>query len=191
MRTVVRAEGQTKPDVEAAIAALLNGFVFDRVEYLVPANMVGFELERGQGYEHAEGGVRLVGVDGEDRIIRWFHAGNEEDLWIGLEPDPSAELCWVPEVVSVEADSWGLTSGGETVVRSSVAWQEPCPGASTVWSVRLDLTGGSVVVCLGEQDYNSKKPIYMPDCVIVIFDEQVALEYHPHHTLHSAWTVET
>ena len=185
---VVASGRQERDEVEAEVSALLDGFQFDHVEYLIPEPLLESGLTRGSGFEHAEAGVRLVRADGGCRTVRWFQRGEEEGLWIGAEL-ATDESGWVPAVAPVVADSWETRGLGNRIARSVVSWQQLAPSRTSVWSIRLDLEGGAVAIALGESDYESRTPTYIPDCVIVIFDPNVGRGYRPVASANSAWAL--
>lgn len=174
-------------DVAEGVVSLLEGFAVTSVVYLTPANMTGSTRIRGSGFEHAEAGVRLVNSEGGHRDIRWFQDGFDEGLWFGEDAGPDDEQLWSPDVRRVEVSSWPQLGPSSVIDRATVGWQQIGPSRFSVWSVRLFLRGESVVICLGERDYETGRPTYTPDCVLVLFDEEVAKDYHPSASFFSAW----
>ena len=176
-----------RQELAERVVSLLEGFVISSVEYLTPASMAGSTRIRGNGFEHAEAGVRLINPEGAHRDIRWAQDGFDEGLWFGEEAGPDDEQLSTPDLRTDEVSSWPRLGPSPVVERATLLWQQIGPSRFSGWSVRLTLRGESVVVCLGERDYETGRPTYIPDCVLVVFDEQVARDYHPSASLSSAW----
>lgn len=168
-----------------AVAALLVGFRIDSVQYLRPAAMRGLESQKGWGFEHAEAGLTLRNADGENRSFRWTQRGFDEGLWIGESFETMASG-WVPDVNAIPVPSWKAFEGS-TISSIAVAWQQIAPARYSIWSVRLDLADRSVAIALGERDSDSGQLTYIPDCVVVIFNDSVGRRYRPPASLSSAW----
>lgn len=169
-----------------AVASLLVGFRIDSVQYLRPAAMRGIESQEGQGFEHAEAGLTLSDADGESRSVRWAQRGFDEGLWIGESSAREPGGAWVPDVNAIPVPSW-KTFEGSTISSIAVAWQRIAPARYSIWSVRLDLADRSVAIALGERDPESGQLTYIPDCVVVIFNDGVGRRYRPPASLSSAW----
>lgn len=185
MRAATDSAG--RQEIAEGVVSLLEGFVVTSVEYLTPVSMTGSTRIRGNGFEHAEAGVRLVNSEGAHRDIRWAQDGFDEGLWFGEDAGPGDEQLWSPEVRSVEVSLWPQLGPSPVIDQATVVWQQIGPSLFSAWSVRLTLEGESIVVCLGERDYETGRPTYIPDCVLVVFDEQVAKGYHPSASFSSAW----
>lgn len=176
-----------RPQIAEAVVSRLSGFAVTRVAYLIPATMAGNTRPHASGFEIAESGVRLIDPAGRHRDIRWAQDGFDEGLWFGEQTGPDDERLWSPNVQLVDSNSWPHRGQSSVVERVTVIWQQIGPSRFSIWSVRLLLGGESIVVCLGERDYETGLPTYIPDCVMVLFDEQVAREYHPSASFDSAW----
>ncbi len=185
MRAATDDAGREK--IAEGVVSLLEGFVVSSVEYLTPASLTESTRIRGNGFEHAEAGVRLINSEGAHRDIRWAQDGFDEGLWFGEEAGPDDEQFWSPDVRSDEVSSWPQLGPCPVIERATLVWQQIGPSRFSAWSVRLTLRGESVVVCLGERDYETGRPTYIPDCVLVVFDEQVAKDYRPLASFSSAW----
>ena len=172
--------------VAGAVASLLVGFRIDAVRYTRPAAMRRLEIQKGWGFEHAEAGLTLSNADGESRGVRWAQRGFDEGLWIGESSETEPGGAWVPDVNAVPAPSWNLFEGS-TVSSVAVAWQRIAPARYSIWSVRLDVADRSVAIALGERDPDSGQLTYIPDCVVVIFNDGVGRRYRPPASLSSAW----
>lgn len=186
---VIATDYESRSEVRLEVASLLEGFQFGAVEYLMPEGLADSVLTVGSGFEHAESGVVLIGADGQCRTIRWSQNGFDEGLWVGAG-GPTDDGAWVPDVKSVGVLSWARRGLGNGVVRVVPVWQEVGDSRYSIWSIRLELTVGAVVVALGERSFETGRPTYIPDCVLVIFDEEVARQYKPLANTCSAWAEE-
>lgn len=173
--------------VARRVASLLEGFAITRVQYLTPASIINSPRIRGRGFEHAEAGIRLLDSNGRERTIRWAQHGFNEGLWIGEAPTPEEGVLWSPEARTVEVESWSQGAAGTVIEAVNIGWQNIGPDRFSIWSVRLILSHESIVVCLGERSFESGRPTYAPDCVLVVFSDRVAKDYHPIASPYSAW----
>lgn len=185
MRTVTDDPG--RPQVEQRVRSLFEGFTIERVQYLAPRATQQESVTGGVGFDQAESGVQLTGKDGRSRTIRWAQDGFDEELWIGEESKTEHHQLWSPDVRALEVGTWSEVATGAVIDHVSVSWQHIGPSRFSVWAVRLTMGGASVVVSLGERDFESGRPSYIPDCILVIFDEQVARSYEPRASSASAW----
>lgn len=175
-----------RDELEAEIERLFLDFEIARVEYLIPRTMVGQPQIVGAGFEHAESGVTLASTNGDRLSVGWFQKGFEDGLWIS--PDPSAiPSRAITNTAPMPAESWQLEDTPRAVTGISIGWQELEPSSWSLWTIRLDLGQKSVVLALGERDYESGLATFIPNCVIAIFDKDVARQYRPRHCLSSAW----
>ncbi|HNJ97873.1 MAG TPA: hypothetical protein PLV13_07090 [Ilumatobacteraceae bacterium] len=186
---VIATSDKSRSEVRLEMTSLLEGFEFTAVDYLMPRGLADSVLTVGSGFEHAEAGVELVGAEGERRTIRWSQTGFDEGLWVGAG-GPTDEGAWVPGVKSVGVTSWSDRGLGNRIVRVVPAWQEVAPSRYSIWSIRMELTVGAVVVALGERSFETGQPTYIPDCVLVIFEEEVARLYRSRASTSSAWADE-
>jgi hypothetical protein len=171
--------------VELTIRRSLVSFDVTSVEYLLPASMEVSELAEGDGVRQVEAGVVLRGVDGE-RVIRWSMEGEKEALWLS-ELLTNDGLLWAPDVWRVPVgEPWSVLTGA-SIENVAIGWQRASGEIQSVWSLRLDTAGGSVVLALGEIDWESGRLSYIPDCVVAIFDPVLAEEYRPQSSVVSAW----
>lgn len=87
-----------------------------------------------------------------------------------------------------DAAEWRLLLG-EVITEAAATWHVPNEYATeTVWSIRLAFGKvGSVVIALGECDYKTRRISYIPDSLVVIFDEVLAREYEPPASIGSSW----
>jgi hypothetical protein len=186
---LIAASEAERARIEFSIRRSVVSFVATAVAYLLPASMEVSELVEIDGVGQAEAGVVLVGVDGE-RVIRWSMEGQREASWLGKRWSNEG-LLWAPDVWRVPADSRWRDLVGEPIVHVAVGWQRVSVDLESVWSLRLDTASGSVVVALGEIDWESERLWYIPDCVVAIFDEELANDYRPRSSAASAWGTES
>lgn len=141
------------------------------------------------GGDHVDGdliAVRLA-FDDDALVFTWATLGWVEGLSIVPEPRwPLADHGAVHDAASRPA--WADHLGG-VVVSIGGAWQLSGvgPASESLWSVRLDFQGGSVVMALGGVDGALR---YVPDELVVISERSLAVNYAPDHVGESAWGAE-
>ncbi|MFG1842639.1 hypothetical protein ACGFH8_29915 [Micromonospora sp. NPDC049175] len=171
---LVQREDKTRIDeLSAAVAARR----FRGVTYFVPPGLEWVEEDSPAGAVHvADMGVSLR-FDDLTFNVAWSMNGFNEGLAVATDPvDP---LFFGRSAVAVDASAippWPSRLG-HAVEGISWAWHQPgddCP--ELLWAVRFDFgVTGSAVIALGEVDDGT--PRYMPDSLLVLFDENLARSY--------------
>lgn len=114
-------------------------------------------------------GWRLDGVD--ERLV--FEWGSDSEVQDG--------------VVSDAAGDWHGLIGDEIagIRMSTHISDESLP--PSIWAITLECRERrSVTIALGELD-ESDKPVYMPDSIVLIFDQREAESFRPPAAIESAW----
>jgi hypothetical protein len=170
--------------VEAAVDSVFRYRPVRSVQYLIPASMDADDVLMAESVETAESGVLFSGGDG-NVCLRWSMRGFKESLWLGPF-DATESGPWSPNVKTADVGShWGSLVGA-TIERSVVCWQRVADVYS-VWSIRFDTDSGSFSIALGEIDYETGDLSYIPDTLVVIFNEAVGRRYHPAVSEVSSW----
>ena len=171
----------------SAISAALVGERLVAARYAVPA---GVSWEGYGGLEHVhevDMGVELVTESGLVLGLSWSTPGREEGLSLALDRAgecPSNELI---DLVDVSGQSEWSRVLGRLVEVVGVSFHVHADDSSIrPWAFRIGASGGtSVTVALGEVSDNVLR--YMPDNIVVIFDEAVAREYQIPSSSQAAW----
>ncbi|MEU4476204.1 hypothetical protein [Micromonospora sp. NPDC023888] len=172
---LIKREDKTRIDeLSAAIAARrLRG-----VTYFVPPGLEWVEEDSSAGPIHvADMGVSLI-FDDVTLNVAWSMNGFNEGLAV-VATDTVDPLFFGRSAVAVDASGihpWPSRLG-HGVEGISWAWHQPCDDCpDLLWSVRLDFGApGSAIIALGEVEQGT--PRYMPDSLLVLFDETVARSY--------------
>lgn len=174
----------TRSEVESFVEETLVGFTVLSVKYLIPESMDPESLGHFVGFDQAEAGVALVG-DSREVQLRWSQDGFTESLWVG--PPTNDTTLWSPHTREV-----AVVGGWEGLIGFPIEevvhrWLPLAEEVEAIWAIRLRVGGRAVSVALGEVDYESGSPSYVPDCVLAIFDEPTGRAYHPWEGVTSAW----
>jgi hypothetical protein len=159
------------------LRAAVAGRRLRNVTYFIPPGLEWVEEDSIGGAIHVvDMGVSLV-LDGATLNVAWSMDGFNEGLAVATDPvDP---LFFGRSAVAVDASGilpWPSRLG--CVIQGiSWAWHQPCDDCpDLLWSVRVDFGApGSAVVALGSVEYGT--PRYMPDSLLVLFDENLAKSY--------------
>jgi hypothetical protein len=172
----------TRADAEGLSALIGAKLAAVSYHYLPPAEgpaYVGGE----DGFDADITAVVLEFAHQRPTTITWAMLGDMEGLAFLDEPATNSDTADAT-VDASDRDAWRVHRG-DAVTSVGGAWQvsgEGCP--ETLWAVRLGLAAGSIVVALGTADPHLD---YMPDELVVVFDESLARKYRPRHVSHSAW----
>ncbi|MGH9338550.1 MAG: hypothetical protein ACRD1R_02925 [Acidobacteriota bacterium] len=132
-------------------------------------------------------GVEIVLVGGAKLAVSWEMDGLNEGLSINLDSGDSNSEDRQGELVDVSTtDGWKRVLGRkiEGLAFASHIPNDGCPEA--LWSIRLDLSGtASVVIALGEMRGDHLG--YLPDGLVVIFNEVEARSYRILSSSQSSW----
>jgi len=131
--------------------------------------------------------------DGTIARFTWYMNGLSERLTIGSHamPDDGPSYSEDPEEGAgrrkIDAtDRWGLR--GLVLKGHELVYGDSPIGSDEPWSCRLDFEQGrSLVIALGEYDFQSGEPRYMPDALLVTSDQTVAEAYRPLAGRASSW----
>lgn len=178
----------TRPTpVTRADAALLAGLVGAQLagvtyHYLPPAEGPSYA----GGGDGLDGDVTAIEFDFADRcrtVVTWAMLGELEGL--ALLGDTASYSGAADQIVDAsDREAWRARRG-DTVTSVGAAWHvsgDDCP--ESLWAVRLDFSTGSAVIALGTADPDLE---YMPDELVVVFDQSLADSYRPRHVSESAW----
>jgi hypothetical protein len=166
------------------VLALLEGATLSRVAYCLHSDDESPYAGGEAGVDHLLPAVDLdFGAHGAVSVT-WATLGNVEALAVV----PAPYFTGVEHVVldASDREAW-RNHIGRTVVSVATAWHTSNDGyPESIWSVRLTFDTGSVVIALGELSRSSQLD-YMPNEIVVVFDESLARAYHPHHVTESSW----
>jgi hypothetical protein len=171
-------------EVRRFLEGALIGFTIGSVEYLLPDSMDAESRDQFVGFDQAEAGIILRGDDREIHL-RWSQEGFSESLWVGASS--GGEDLWSPNVRREAVGGKWNALIGFSIEEIVECWLPSVGDLESVWSIRLRAGGQFVVIALGEVDYESEMPTYVPDCVVAIFGEDVGRSYHPWAGVPSAW----
>ncbi|MGW5017463.1 hypothetical protein [Streptomyces cacaoi] len=145
--------------------------------YVVPESEGWPEGHRDDAVHEVDMGVELIMAGGHTVSFLWLMDGLNEGLAVelhGADPAPSRKSL---SSVDVTCRAEWTNFIGETLVNLKTVRNVPNEGApEAVWSYRLDFSNGrNLVIALGE----SKEAglAYMPDALLVIFDNALAGSY--------------
>jgi hypothetical protein len=178
---VIRPTPVTQADaaaLSALIGAQLEGVTY---HYLPPADGPSYA---GDG-DGSDGDLTAVVLDFSNRgrtTITWAMLGELEGLAILDEDEPYSGLA-DGVVDASHREAWGGHIG-DSVISVGAAWQvsgDDCP--ESLWAVRLGFSTRSIVIALGIADPDL---VYLPDELVVIFDQSLAASYRPRHVRDSS-----
>lgn len=174
-----------RTNIELA-AAEIAGESLDRVAYLVPGTSDVTKRRHYNSFDEVDMGVELTTVSGSKFCFMWVMDDVKEGLRLGRAEPGSRPVPFKRLDVSSEPE-WAELRG-KTTTGVALAWHRPCDEAlEAVWSVRLRFDRTSVVIALGEAAHDRQTICYIPDSLVVIFDEVVARSYEPLSSQGSSW----
>ncbi|MFG2596397.1 hypothetical protein [Streptomyces sp. NPDC048462] len=165
---------------EARIAALLaavSSETLSAVRYEVSQGGTWPEGHRADGAHEVDLSVELVMASGASLALSWAMDGLNEGLAIELKEAGRLGSGLTPEAVDVgDRVEWANFLGG-SIVKIAPAWHVPNEGCPEMpWAFRLDFSDSScLVIALGESKGSGFT--YMPDSLVIIFDESTAAAY--------------
>lgn len=138
-----------------------------------------------KAFDEVDAGLELVLLSRLRLELRWEMQGEREMLSLRTHRDLPSVAAWQSLDVS-QADEWArMTFSPITAIAG--AWHSPCEGCEELWAVRLTCDAENVVVALGEAGDGSSRIRYMPDSLVVIFDEGEAKAYETLASFGSSW----
>jgi hypothetical protein len=159
-------------DAQSSVLTLMGA----RLAGVTYRYLPGLDTEEYEGREPGvDGDIAAVMLDLGDRggyALTWSMDRFQQAL--ALLPAESYRAVADAEFDAAADGPW-RTLLGQQIESCAVAWhvaEEGCPEA--VWALRLNFSGASVVIALGEL---RDQPSYMPDELVVIFDPDVARTY--------------
>lgn len=159
------------------LSAAVVGRGLWNVVYFVPPGLERVEEDSvGDAIHLVDMGVSLV-LDGLTINLAWSMDGPEEGLAVATDPlDP---MFFGRSAVPIDANGispWPSRLG-HTIEGIAWAWHQPCDDCpDLLWALRVDFGApGSAVIALG--DVEDGTPRYMPDSLLILFDEDVARSY--------------
>ncbi len=169
-----------QPSDRHALEAAAQGFrdqTLKQVKYVFPATRSSLDPYRKGGVDEIDFAVDFVTEDGSVFRAAWHMFDIEQGLLFG---PASVTQPWKTAVVASDVsdhERWRPLVG-KRVQAVGLAWQVPEEGASeSVWAVRIELEERKIVVVALGTIANVPQPVYQPDAVVVIFDEEVARSY--------------
>jgi hypothetical protein len=180
--TLHRAEDPRLAD----LAAVLTGDRVTGVRYVMPTG-VGWTADDALDNVHeVEMGVEVVVGSGRVLTLEWATPGIDEGLSIAVR-DPGESPEGPGNRVDVSDDARWAGIVGHRIDHLAVAFFEHYDDASVrPWSFRISVDGGAgATVALGEID--GSEIGYLPDNLVVIFDEATARGYRIADALQPAW----
>ena len=172
-------------EVEKQLASLL-GRSFLSWDFLYPDGFGDHRPLHYEGFDLAEMEVELAEPNGSSVLFSWQMRGVHEGLAIKFGPPSVGLKPGEPERRERGSDALPCNV---PITEVAVAWQElDHPSDTALWSVRLAFEGGqAVTLALGEPSDSGSTLQYIPDSIVVIFDQQVAKAYRPPASRESAW----
>lgn len=167
-------------------AAEIAGQRLDGVAYLVPSTSDATTRRHYNSFDEVDMGVELTTLSGSKFCFMWVMDDVQEGLRLnraeaGFSAGPLKRLD-----VSNEPEWAGLL--GRAITGVALSWHRPCDEAlEAVWSVRLIFDSTAIVIALGEAAHDRRTICYIPDTVVVIFDEGLARSYEPPSSQGSSW----
>ena len=159
---------------------------FNSLESLIGKRLVGVKyhyLPAADTHEYAgtesgfDSDLAAIDLDFGERgttIITWATDGMNQGL-ANLNGESYTGLA--TEVLdAADRDAWGM-SIGDRISTIAVAWHfsgDDCP--ESIWAVRIGFSVSSIVIALGTANQEID---YMPDELVVVFDETLARLYRP------------
>lgn len=157
------------------------------VDYLVSAGSAWPDGRESGRIHEVDHGVKFTMADGSRLQMRWEMEGEYEllavDFSAHVEPDSGGLI----DAFEVSATPEWMRFVERTVVSLGVARHVLAVDApEPLWAVRFDFEGNeSVVIALGE--VRGGRLAYLPDAVVVLFDERDAQTYSHQGSRGSSW----
>lgn len=147
------------------------------VRYEVPQGGDWPEGHRSDEAHEVDLSVELVMDGGATLALSWAMDGMNEGLAIELREAGESGSGLITETVDVSSRIEWSTFLGNSIVNAAPAWHVPNEGCSEMpWAFRLDFSNSSsLVIALGESKGSGFT--YMPDSLVVIFDDSIAAAY--------------
>lgn len=169
------------------LASMLVGKQLRGVRYVIPEG-AKWPLEDGidQSAHEVDMGVELD-VDEITLSIEWATPGNDEGLLIKTGESSAQSKGGLLKIIDVSKLPKWQEILGVSIKRIAVAfYSHDGVSSERPWSIRIELNERqSVVIALGEIELD--RLCYMPDNLIVVFDDQKAKSYIFDGCVHSAW----
>lgn len=169
------------------LATTLAGERLVCVRYATPSGASWVNYSDLEGVREVDMAVELVTESGLVLELSWATPGREEGLALALGHGENRAPSDLVDLVDVSAipDWSGIL--GEFVEEVAVSFYVHNEGSSVrPWSFRIGVSNGSsVTVALGETSDHLIR--YLPDNLVVIFEEATARNYEVADSLQSAW----
>lgn len=169
-----------------SVAEILLSFVGKQLAsvnyHYVPFDPGSAYLGQSEGLDADLAAIDFDFADGSSSYVTWAISGDIQGL---MAVEGSAYHGAVDAVFkATETQAWAPFVD-EVVQSVEAQWQVSWEAApETIWAFRLDFPSGSVVVALGTDDPQLD---YMPDELVVVYDESKAKAFKPPHVEKSAW----
>ncbi|MFC9297193.1 hypothetical protein ACFTWH_01665 [Streptomyces sp. NPDC057011] len=165
---------------EAMVSSLLaevSSESLAAVRYGVPQGGTWPEGHRADVAHEVDMSVELVMASGITLALSWAMDGLNEGLAMELREAGDSAVGSIAEAVDVSDHTEWAAFLGASIVNAAPAWHVPNEGCPEMpWAFRLDFSNSSsLVIALGES--NGSGFTYMPDAMVVIFDEPTAAAY--------------
>lgn len=178
---------------EQFINGLMHGVIgreIRGVEYLYPGGIQGIAVDHGGRVHEVDHGVRLLMSDGDVVTLMWQLDGICAALGVVAGSGHDAGLTELVESYDVSTIPMWATLLGRPVTDVGVAWHSSdfgCP--ATPWAFRFGVGGRRrFVVALAE--VRDGRLSYIPDNIVVIFDDDLAHSYRCVGSATSSWGVD-
>lgn len=168
----------------------LVGLQIVGVRYHVPIGTEGGRIPHSGMVDEVEQAIDLMVSDGSVVRAQWEMRGELEFLSVVRASETGRIGSFVDTANVSGSDSWKRVLGRD-ISGAGVAWQVSGSEELRIpFAIRLDFQGAtSVVIALGELVRGM--PSYLPDGVLVIFDETVAVNYVFPGAESPAWGIST
>lgn len=166
------------PSLAVLVGAQLAGVTY---HYLPPADGPAYAGD-GDGLDADLIAVVLEFSNRGRATVTWAMLGELEGLALLGDAEPYSGAA--DEVVDAsDREAW-RGHRGDAITSVGVAWQvsgDDCP--ESLWALRLGFSTGPIVIALGAADPDLA---YMPDELVVVFDQSLAGSYRPRHASESS-----
>lgn len=158
---------------------LASSLIGTRIRSVLYRNLAGDPELASSGVADEVDMEIVVRLDnGASLTLAWAMSGEVEGLAL-LDGEPESDDRTVVDVTS--HTQWSTRVGRE-VIAVGAGWHVPNAGSPrTLWSWRLSFEGGPCAVVATGELVNGE-PRYLPDSLVVIFDERLALSYGADHS---------
>ncbi|MEU8049521.1 hypothetical protein [Micromonospora haikouensis] len=169
------------------MAATLAGERLLCARYATPSGSSWVNYSDLEGVHEVDMGVELATESGLALQLSWATPGREEGLALALGHGENRTPSDLVDLVDVSAVQDWSNVLGYFVEEVAVSFYVHDEGSSVrPWSFRIGVSNGlSVTVALGETSDHSIR--YLPDGLVVIFEESTARNYEVSDSLQSAW----